>query len=436
MNALSQAAAVSSQPALQAGSKVGSDRFMLIRELGRGGMGVVWLAQDTHLGEQVAIKFLPPEVATDPVALDDLRRETVHTHRLTHPNIIRIHDFHQQSDGVAFISMEYVEGMTLSGWRLEQPQQVFTWEQLAPLARQLCAALDYAHGAGVIHRDLKPANVMLDRRGRVKLGDFGIAAMVSDSVSRVSAPSRTGGTLAYMGPQQISGEAPTAADDIYALGATLYELLSGRPPFYRGDLTHQVLNAAVQPLAERMMESGITNPVPRDVAALIMACLAKDRARRPQTAQATAEWISAARVGEAPLASLEEMGTSRPSSWPLGGQREASAASLGEVAAGGPASPEQPFLAEPDADTAESSTSAILPPSPSKPTVLTAVYLVLLFLISGLIACQSWIIAALIHDGIPVGDGDWFYLVGRILLLALFSKILFWILARHIARKR
>jgi serine/threonine protein kinase len=254
-------------------------------------MGVVWLAQDTSLGEQVALKFLPPEVAADPVALNDLRRETVRSHRLTHPNIIRIHDFHQQPDGVAFISMEYVDGPTLSALRLQQPRQVFAWEHLAPLAQQLCAALEYAHGEGVIHRDLKPANVMLDSRGRVKLADFGIAAVVSDSVSRVSARSSSGGTLAYMSPQQLAGSQPTVADDIYALGATLYELLSGRPPFYRGDLTHQVLNVPAQPLEQRLLESGIDNPVPPEVGALIMACLAKDPTLRPASPRGVAEWI-------------------------------------------------------------------------------------------------------------------------------------------------
>ncbi|MCP5525425.1 MAG: SUMF1/EgtB/PvdO family nonheme iron enzyme [Verrucomicrobiales bacterium] len=282
---------MSNPSTLKPGQLVGPGRFTLIKELGRGGMGVVWLARDTSLGEQVALKFLPPEVCHDPVALNDLRRETVKSHRLTHPNIIRIHDFHQQPDGVAFISMEYVDGMTLSGWRLQQQKQVFPWPQLAPLVQQLCAALQYAHGEGVIHRDLKPANVMVDTRGRVKLADFGIAAVVSDSMSRVSARSSSGGTLAYMSPQQLRGQQPSVGDDIYALGASLYELLTGRPPFYTGDITHQVLNEAPAPLVERALDLGVDNPVPPEVGALVMACLGKEVEQRPASAQAVAAWV-------------------------------------------------------------------------------------------------------------------------------------------------
>jgi serine/threonine protein kinase len=305
-------------PKLKAGTMVGPGRFVLVRELGRGGMGVVWLAQDTNLGEQAALKFLPPEVAADPVSLNDLRRETVRSHRLTHPNIIRIHDFHQPPDGLAFISMEYVAGQNLSGWRLQQPNQVMRWEQQAPLVEQLCAALQYAHGEGVIHRDLKPANVMLDSRGRIKLADFGIAAVVSDSMSRVSARSSTGGTLAYMSPQQLEGRRPSVGDDVYALGATLYELLTGRPPFYSGDITHQVLHVAPTPIAERMLELGIDNPVPAEVAAMVMACLAKEPESRPPNALAVAAWAGlvavprtteeqfAAQVGGQPRAEVVE----------------------------------------------------------------------------------------------------------------------------------
>jgi hypothetical protein len=288
---------------LKQGQMVGPGRFTLIKELGRGGMGVVWLAQDTNLDEQVALKFLPSEVATDPVAVNDLRRETVRSHRLSHPNIIRIHDCHHQPDGVAFISMEYVDGQTLSGCRLQKPKQVLAWAALAPLVKQLCTALEYAHAEGVIHRDLKPANVMLDGRGRVKLADFGIAAVLSDSRSRASAKSSTGGTLAYMSPQQLLGKRPQIADDIYALGTTLYELLSSKPPFYSGDITYQVLHEPAAPLEERTLELGVDNPVPPEVAALVMACLAKEPEQRPQTAAAVAAWLG---LVEQPTAPAEQ----------------------------------------------------------------------------------------------------------------------------------
>jgi serine/threonine protein kinase len=275
---------------LQPGQKIGLARFTLIRQLGQGGMGVVWLAQDEKLGESVALKFLPPEVRADPVALDDLRRETLRSRKLSHPHIVRIHDFHEVEGEAPFISMEYVDGPNLVGLRMQQADRVLTWELLRPLVRQLCAALDYAHSEGVIHRDLKPANVMLDRKGRLKLADFGIAAVVSESVSRVSAQ-KTSGTLAYMSPQQLAGKRPSVADDIYAFGATLCELLTSKPPFYTGDLTHQILHEANERPEERLAALGIANPIPADVAALVMACLAKEPGQRPQSARAVAAWV-------------------------------------------------------------------------------------------------------------------------------------------------
>ena len=253
-----------------------------------------WLyfaSRSERLNEPVALKFLPPEVRADPVALDDLRRETARSHRLTHPNIVRIHDLHEEPGGMAFIAMEHVDGPTLAGLRLQQPERVLSWEFLRPLVQQLCAALDYAHGEKVIHRDLKPANVMVDGKGRLKLADFGIAATVSDSVSRVSGRHNTSGTLPYMSPQQLAGKHPQVADDIYALGATLYELLTSKPPFYTGDITHQVLHEAPEPLQERLAALGIQNEISPDFASTVMACLAKEPAQRPQSAWAVAEWI-------------------------------------------------------------------------------------------------------------------------------------------------
>jgi serine/threonine protein kinase len=266
-------------------------RFVLIQRLGRGGMGEVWLARDERLQEQVALKFLPPEIRGDAAALDDLRRETARSHKLSHPNIVRLHDLHEDPDGTAFIVMEYIDGPTLATLRLQQPGRVLAWDYMRPLIAQLCAALEYAHGERVIHRDLKPANMMVDSRGRLKLADFGIAAVGSDSLSRVSVQHSTSGTPPYMSPQQVTGKRPQVTDDLYALGATLYELLTSQPPFHGGDLTHQVLHEPPEPMEDRLAALEIQNSAPADVAALVMACLAKEPEQRPQSAGAVAEWI-------------------------------------------------------------------------------------------------------------------------------------------------
>lgn len=297
--------------ALESGFLVGNGRFTLVRLLGRGGMGVVWLAHDESLREDVALKFLPSEIRYDAVALDDLRRETSRARKLTHPNIVRIHDLYKD-EREAFISMEFVDGPNLSDLRLEQPERVFTWEFLEPIVKQLCEALDYAHGEKVVHRDLKPANLMLHSRGRLKLSDFGIAAQVSDSVSRVSMLRHgQSGTVTDMSPQQMDGKLPQVSDDIYALGATLYELLTSKPPFFTGDIAHQVRNLLPPSIDERLAELGIENPVPKSVAALIMACLGKSPEQRPASARAVAEWIGFQPTTTAAIVSRDDSPSSK-----------------------------------------------------------------------------------------------------------------------------
>ena len=284
--------------ALASGSQVGDGRFTLLRLLGQGGMGVVWLARDEHLREEVALKFLPPNIRHDAVALDDLRRETSRSRRLTHSHIIRIHDFYRVE---AFISMEFVDGPNLSELRLEKPDRVLPWSYLEPLVKQLCEALNYAHRENIVHRDLKPANMMLDRRDRLKLADFGIAATVSDSVSRVSmARHGWSGTVSYMSPQQLNGQLPQVTDDIYSLGSTLYELLTSRAPFFTGDIAHQVRTVIPQPVEKRLAQLRINNPIPPAVGATIMACLAKDPEQRPRSALAVAEQLGLKATPPAP----------------------------------------------------------------------------------------------------------------------------------------
>lgn len=262
-------------------------RFVLRRVLGRGGMGVVWLAQDGVLEEQVALKFLPEMVHMDPVAAADMKRETARSRLLTHPNIVRVHDIHQDATTAA-IAMEYVEGETLAAVRVEQPGMCLETWHIGPLMAPLCAALDYAHGtAKVVHRDLKPANLMVDAEWRIKIMDFGIAHSLVESRSRLSAGAGPiSGTLVYMSPQQALGEMPSPADDIYALGATLYNLITGKPPFFAGDVLAQLREKVPPSMAQRRVELGVKGEgeIPMEWEAAVAACLEKDPARRPQNA--------------------------------------------------------------------------------------------------------------------------------------------------------
>lgn len=274
---------------LSEGFLVGNGRYSLSQSLGQGGMGMVWLAKDERLGQMVALKFV--QFQSNPLVLDDLRRETARSLRLTHPNIIRIYDFYEAPDEVAFISMEYVDGANLYSLRGEQPNHVLSWNFLKPLIKQLCEALDYAHGENVIHRDLKPSNMMLDAKGRLKLADFGIAAAISDPLQAYYLRHAASGTITHMSPQQMAGKPASVSDDIYALGATLYDLLTSTTPFQGDDIPTQVQTSFAEPIAIRLAKLKLPNEIPPHVAAMIMACLAKDPEQRPQSASAVADWI-------------------------------------------------------------------------------------------------------------------------------------------------
>lgn len=278
-----------------AGTKVGGGRYSLRRVLGRGGMGIVWLAQDERLQTPVALKFLPSQIRFDPAALDDLRRETARSQKLTHPNIIRIHDLYESEHEDPFISMEYVDGSHLGTLRVQQPERVLSWPFLEAVMHQLCDGLEYAHNQGIIHRDLKPANLMLDYTGRLKLTDFGIARAVTDTFTRNSML-QTSGTLLYMSPQQLEGALPKVLDDVYGVGACLCELLTSKPPFYSGDLLHQVRSVAPKALRQRLKDLDLKNDIPRHVEEAVMASLEKNEARRPQSVREFVDWLSTGRM--------------------------------------------------------------------------------------------------------------------------------------------
>jgi serine/threonine protein kinase/Tfp pilus assembly protein PilF len=265
-------------------------RYTLIKVLGRGGMGIVWLARDEELQRDVALKFLPDLMIRDRAMLDQLKRETKRCLELTHPHIVRIHDFvHDERSGC--ISMEYVDGETLSNLRAEKEQRVFEPDEISTWVSQLCDALDYAHNrAKVIHRDLKPANLMVNQRGDLKITDFGIARSLADSASRLTAEQGRSGTLVYMSPQQLSGEHGTHLDDIYSLGATIYELLTSKPPFYSGNIDRQICERVAPSMTERRKEFDIEQAsIPKLCEDTVAACLAKDPSRRPQSAVEVAQ---------------------------------------------------------------------------------------------------------------------------------------------------
>jgi serine/threonine protein kinase len=258
-------------------------RYLLRHVLGRGGMGVVWLAHDERLERDVALKFLPEAVHFDAGALDDLKRETRRCLELTHPNIIRIYDFVTDAQAAA-ISMEYIDGKTLAALRIEKENRVFEVEELGVWMAQACQALFYAHEeVKVVHRDLKPANLMLTSRGQLKIADFGIARSVSDSMTQVTMRRATSGTLVYMSPQQMNGDISRVTDDIYALGATIYEFLTSKPPFYSGDIPFQVRQSIPRKMSERREELGITGEeIPKEWEDAVAACLEKAPNQRPK----------------------------------------------------------------------------------------------------------------------------------------------------------
>jgi len=263
------------------------ERFVLKKLLGRGGMGVVWLAEDERLNREVALKFAPEAIRYDDVAVEELKEETRKGLDLAHPNIVKIYDFLLDEQHAA-ISMEFIDGENLGALRARQPNKIFEPHQIAAWVDQLLDALDYAHSdARVIHRDLKPANLMIDRDGDLRVTDFGIARSISDALSRATlGAGNSTGTLAYMSPQQADGRKPHVTDDLYAFGSTVYELLTGKPPFFSGNIAHQLRDEPVTSLSERRREFDIVGAhhLPVEWEQTVLSCLEKAAENRPGTA--------------------------------------------------------------------------------------------------------------------------------------------------------
>ena len=266
--------------------------------LGAGGMGEVWRARDEHLHRDVAIKLLPGDVLGDREAHERFRREALALSRLSHPHIVTVFDFDAQ-EGLDFLVMELILGESLAERVARGPLPL---DEVARLGRQIADALDAAHTHGVIHRDLKPGNVMITPRGDATVLDFGLARRMSvgdgeSTVTALTTSQSTLGTLPYMAPEQHLAKPAGPAADLWALGAVLYEMATGRRPFDQqvsGALVHAILNE--DPPRTRTLRPEI----PEWLETLILACLAKEPADRPASARVVIEALDQARAPKDP----------------------------------------------------------------------------------------------------------------------------------------
>jgi formylglycine-generating enzyme required for sulfatase activity/serine/threonine protein kinase len=249
------------------------ERYEIKNPLGQGGMGVVYKAHDKYMDRDVALKLIPKELSMDPKAIADLKRETALALDLTHEHIVRFYNL-DTWESFTFVTMEYVQCGTLSHLMVEKGGSLSLGEAL-PLLTQVGQALDYAHckNPPVVHLDLKPLNLLLTLDGCAKIADFGLARVLRDLATRVSAW-EAAGSLAYMAPEQIRGKGIGIWTDVYALAAVAYELLSGQPPFYTGDLRWQIMHEEVDPILD----------MPEYVNKALLVGLAKDISMRPVTA--------------------------------------------------------------------------------------------------------------------------------------------------------
>ena len=247
-------------------------RYRVLRQLGQGGMGSVWLAEDAQLdGKPFAIKMLPSILVSNKRAYRQLKDEALVAMQLVHPNIVQIRAF-EENNGNPFLVMDYIDGQTLDDYLAEKGK--LGEEETTRVLRPIAAALDYAHGKGVVHRDVKPGNVMVDRSGTPYILDFGIAREIQETMTRVTGK-LSSGTLLYMSPEQLNGDAPKKEQDVYSFAAMVYECFKGEPPFVRGAIEDQIRNKTPEPLGPHIAISG-----------LVMQGLAKRPEDRPKTCAA------------------------------------------------------------------------------------------------------------------------------------------------------
>jgi serine/threonine-protein kinase len=274
---------------LHAGTMIG-DRYRVIAPLGRGGMGVVYRAEDLKLSQDVALKFLNPTLARNPVWVARLREEVRIARSVTHPSVCRVYDI-GETEELHFLTMEFVEGEDLAS--LLRRLGPLHRDKAFQLGRQICFGLHAAHRAGVVHRDLKPGNILIDRDGGAHITDFGLAYLPGQGRNELR-----GGTPAYMAPEQLTGAPVTVRADIYALGLVLFELLAGQPAI-TAESVSQLLDPRRRPTPRSI--GSLVKELPPGLEAVIERCLSTDPSLRPATALLVAAELPGADVLEAAL---------------------------------------------------------------------------------------------------------------------------------------
>ncbi len=286
---------------MTAGSVIGQQlsHYRILEPLGAGGMGEVYRAHDLHLDRDVAVKVLLRGTLADPTARERFRREAHVLSRLSHPGVATIFDFDTQ-DGVDFLVMEHVPGGTLQSRLQKGPLDL---DELTRLGAEIGDALEAAHRMGFLHRDLKPGNVVLTAAGTPKILDFGLAGLLhaSQTMTDLTQTGAIFGSLPYMAPEQLRGEADDVRTDVYSFGAMLYEMVTGRRPFEKERpeaLMFEILHGATRPVRSLRPET------PLEIDRLIDSCLSKDPALRPASAGAVSQTLrgnrEAARRGVEP----------------------------------------------------------------------------------------------------------------------------------------
>ena len=255
------------------------DGYQILDVLGRGGMGVVYLAEDVALSRNVALKVIDPALARDEAFLRRFRAEARALARIDSPHIVRVHALRQTDIGV-FIVMEYVEGGTLADPIGRGPMP---WQKALPLIKQMLHAFSHAHGVGVIHRDIKPSNIMLTPQGVVKVTDFGLAKLHQKNAD-ATVTQGISGTLFYMSPEQVKGQRDIDhRTDLYSLGMTIYEMLAGRVPLDRSEGQFTVLKRIVE--EKPVPPTHFAPQLPAGLVRIVMKALEKDPADRYQSAE-------------------------------------------------------------------------------------------------------------------------------------------------------